>query len=70
MKDLTTIMGANGKITATVMEAEDKSYYMVNYGSQDYPSSFNKVFMTEEEATKFASDYIDRGNKPTFLSEA
>jgi ribosomal protein L25 (general stress protein Ctc) len=69
MKDLATFVGAGGKIMAVVYEAEDKSYWKVNYGTSDTPASFSKMFMTESEATEFAIQYTDKGNKPTLLSE-
>jgi predicted glutamine amidotransferase len=54
---------------AVIYEAEDKSYYKVNYGTSRYPYSFSKVFMDESEATNFATEYTDRGNKPVLLEE-
>jgi transketolase C-terminal domain/subunit len=69
MKDLATFVGEAGKIMAVVYEADDKSYWKVNYGTSDFPASFSKVFMTEAEATAFAAGYTDRGSKPTLLSE-
>ena len=41
----------------------------VNYGTAENPASFSKVFMTENEATDFAVEYTNKGNKPTLLSE-
>jgi hypothetical protein len=69
MKDIATFVGGAGKIMAVIYEADDKSYWKVNYGTSDLPASFSKVFMTEEEATAFASEYTSKGSKPTFLSE-
>jgi hypothetical protein len=69
MKDIATFVGEAGKIMAIVYEADDKSYYKVNYGTVDAPASFSKVFMTEDEATAFAAGYTDKNSKPTFLSE-
>jgi hypothetical protein len=41
----------------------------VNYGTPQQPYSFSKVFMDELEATNFATEYTNRGNKPTLLTE-
>ena len=40
-----------------------------SYGTAENPASFSKVFMTENEATSFAVEYTNKGNKPTLLSE-
>ena len=69
MKDIATFVGEAGKIMAVIYEAEDKSYWKVNYGTSDNSSSFSKVFMTEDAATNFASEYTNKGLKPTLLSE-
>lgn len=69
MKDIATFVGEAGKIMAVIYEAEDKSYWKVNYGTSDNSSSFSKVFMTEDAATTFASEYTNKGLKPTLLSE-
>ena len=69
MKDIATFVGGSGKFMAIICEAEDKSYYKVNYGSAQQPYSFSKVFMDELEATNFATEYTNRGNKPTLLTE-
>jgi len=67
MKDLATFVGEGGKIMAVIYEGP--GFWKVNYGTSDLPASFSKVFMTEEEATAFASEYTSKGSKPTFLSE-
>jgi hypothetical protein len=67
MKDLATFVGDGGKIMAVIYEGE--GFFKVNYGTSDAPASFSKVFMTESEATQFASDYTNKNSKPTFLSE-
>jgi len=69
MKDIATFVGGSGKFMAIICEAEDKSYYKVNYGTSRYPYSFSKVFMDESEATNFATEYTDRGNNPVLLEE-
>jgi len=69
MKDIATFVGEAGKIMAVIYEADDKSYWKVNYGTSELPASFSKVFMTESEATAFAAEYTNKGLKPTFLSE-
>jgi len=70
MKDIATFVGDAGKSVAIIYEGNDGgvTFYQVNYGLSDSPKSF-KVFMTEAEATQFATKYTDAGNKPTFLSE-
>ena len=67
MKDLATFVGEGGKIMAVIYEGE--GFFKVNYGTSDAPASFSKVFMTESEATQFASDYTNKNSIPTFLSE-
>jgi hypothetical protein len=67
MKDIATFVGEAGKIMAVIYEGE--GFWKVNYGTSDAPSSFSKVFMTESEATNFASDYTSKNSKPTFLNE-
>jgi len=67
MKDLATFVGEGGKIMAVIYEGT--GFWKVNYGTSDNPSSFSKVFMTESEATAFATDYTNKGAKPTLLSE-
>jgi hypothetical protein len=67
MKDIATFVGEAGKIMAVIYEGE--GFWKVNYGTSDAPSSFSKVFMTESEATDFASDYTSKNSKPTFLNE-
>jgi hypothetical protein len=67
MKDIATFVGEGGKIMAVIYEGQ--GFFKVNYGTSDNPSSFSKVFMTEEQATEFASDYTSKGAKPTLLSE-
>jgi hypothetical protein len=67
MKDLATFVGEGGKIMAVIYEGD--GFWKVNYGTADNPSSYSKVFMTESEATTFASEYTNKGLKPTFLSE-
>jgi len=69
MRDIATFVGEAGKIMAVIYEAEDKSYWKVNYGTSDLPASFSKVFMSENDATAFAVEYTNKGLKPTFLSE-
>ena len=69
MKDIATFVGGAGQVMAVIYEAEDKSYYKVNYGTARYPYSFSKVFMSESEAEQFATEYTDRGNKPVLLEE-
>ncbi len=69
MKDIATFIGGAGQLMAVIYEADDKSYYKVNYGTSRYPYSFSKVFMDESEATNFATEYTDRGNKPVLLEE-
>ena len=67
MKDIATFIGEAGKIMAVIYEGD--GFWKVNYGTSENPASFSKVFMTESEATSFASDYTSKGNKPTLLSE-
>jgi ribosomal protein L25 (general stress protein Ctc) len=67
MKDIATFIGDAGKIMAVIYEGD--GFWKVNYGTSDNPASFSKVFMTESEATAFASGYTDKGSKPTLLSE-
>jgi len=67
MKDIATFVGEAGKIMAVIYEGE--GFWKVNYGTSDAPSSFSKVFMTESEATDFASDYTSKNSKPTNLNE-
>jgi hypothetical protein len=67
MKDIATFVGEAGKIMAVIYEGE--GFWKVNYGTSEAPASFSKVFMTESEATEFASDYTSKNSKPTFLSE-
>jgi hypothetical protein len=67
MKDIATFVGEAGKIMAVIYEGE--GFWKVNYGTADAPASFSKVFMTESEATDFASDYTSKNSKPTFLNE-
>jgi hypothetical protein len=67
MKDIATFVGEAGKIMAVIYEGE--GFWKVNYGTTEAPSSFSKVFMTESEATDFASDYTSKNSKPTFLNE-
>ena len=69
MKDIATFIGGSGQLMAIIYESEDKSYYKVNYGTPQQPYSFSKVFMNESEATNFATEYTDRGNKPVLLEE-
>lgn len=70
MKELATFIGGSGESIAVVYEAEDQSYWKVNYGqSSTQTNALSKVFMTESEATNFASLITNQGNKPTFLSE-
>ena len=70
MKDIATFIGDSGKSVAIIYEGNDGGvkFYQVNYGVPESIKAF-KVFMTEEEATKFASIYTDTGSKPTLLSE-
>ena len=70
MKDIATFVGESGKSVAIIYEGDDGGvrFYQVNYGTPDSQKAF-KVFMTEEDATNFASKYTDTGNKPTLLSE-
>jgi len=70
MKELTTFVGSGGKSMAIIYEADDQSYWKVNYGESSAPHSLSRIFMTESEATEFASMITNNGNKPTFLSEA
>ena len=67
MKDIATFVGEAGKIMAVIYEGD--GFWKVNYGTSDNPSSFSKFFMTEDEATTFASEYTNKGLKPSFLSE-
>ena len=67
MKDIATFIGEAGKIMAVIYEGD--GFWKVNYGTSENPASFSKVFMTESEATSFASDYTSKGSKPTLLSE-
>jgi len=69
MKELTTFVGSGGKSMAIIYEADDQSYWKVNYGESTAPHSLSRIFMTESEATDFASMITNGGNKPTFLSE-
>jgi hypothetical protein len=71
MKEIGTFMGGAGKYQATIYETIDgagTTFYQVNYGLSDSEKAF-KLFMTEYEATEFATKYTNVGNKPTFLSE-
>jgi hypothetical protein len=70
MKDIATFVGSSGKSVAVIYEGDDGGvkFYHVNYGAPDSIKGF-KVFMTEEDATNFASKYTDTGSKPTLLSE-
>jgi len=67
MKDIATFVGEAGKVMAVIYEGD--GFWKVNYGTSDNTSTFSKVFMTEEQATAFASDYTNKDSKPTFLSE-
>ena len=67
MKDIATFVGEAGKVMAVIYEGD--GFWKVNYGTSDNTSSFSKVFMTEDEATNFASEYTNKGLKPTLLSE-
>ena len=67
MKDIATFIGEAGKIMAVIYEGD--GFWKVNYGTSENPASFSKVFMTESEATSFATEYTNKGNKPTLLSE-
>jgi hypothetical protein len=69
MKELATFVGGSGESIAVIYEADDRSYWKVNYGQTDTPNALSRVFMTESEATDFASMITNKGNKPTFLSE-
>ena len=69
MKDIATFVGGSGKFMAIICEAEDKSYYKVNYGTPQNPHSFSKVFMTESDAEQFANEFTNKGNKPVLLEE-
>ena len=71
MKDIATFVGNSGKSVAIIYEIVNDggtTFYQVNYSDSGTQKSF-KVFMTENEATEFATKYTDAGNKPTFLSE-
>jgi hypothetical protein len=67
MKDLATFVGEGGKIVAVIYEGE--GFWKVNYGEAN-STTLSKVFMTESEATQFAAEYTNKGNKPTLLSES
>ena len=71
MKDIATFIGESGGVMAVVYEADDKSYWKVNYGPViAEATTFHKIFLSETDATNFAINYTDKGLKPTFLSEA
>jgi hypothetical protein len=74
MKEIATYMGGSGNYVATIYEVDNggATCYTVSCARRDLkinPSSFSKVFMTEEDASNFASEFISSGNKPTFLTE-
>jgi len=69
MKELATFVGGSGESIAVIYEADDRSYWKVNYVQTDTPNALSMVFMSESEATDFASMITNKGNKPTFLSE-
>jgi len=69
MKDIATFIGGSGKLMAVIYEADDKSFYKVNYGTEESPFSASKVFMSESEATNFATQFTDKGNKVILLEE-
>ena len=69
MKDIATFVGGAGQLMAVIYEADDKSFYKVNYGTPQNPYSFSKVFMTESEAEQFANEFTNKGNKPVLLEE-
>ena len=69
MKDIATFVGGAGQLIAVIFEAEDKSFYKVNYGTPKNPHSFSKVFMSESEAEQFAHEFTNKGNKPVLLEE-
>jgi len=74
MKEIATYMGGAGKYMATVFENDDGGVtcYTVSCARKDLKvnaEGFSKVFMTEEEANTFASEFISQGSEPTFLTE-
>jgi len=70
MKELATFVGGSGESIAVIYEADDGSYWKVNYGqTAAQTNALSKVFLSESEATNFASLITNQGNKPMFLSE-
>jgi hypothetical protein len=69
MIDIATFVGGSGELMAVIYEAEDKSFYKVNYGTPQNPYSFSKVFTSESAAEQFAIEFINKGNKPVLLEE-
>lgn len=73
MRDVATFVGNAGETVAIIYEFEPSAvaegYWKVNYGNPTQKQLMSKIFMTEDEATKFASEFTNKNNTPVFLSE-
>ena len=73
MRDIATFVGNSGESVAIIYEFKgspvSEGYWKVNYGNPSSKQLMSKIFMTENEATDFAVEYTNKGNKPTLLSE-
>jgi hypothetical protein len=67
MKEIGTFIAQDGHLKLTVTDCD--GYYKVVGGTMDTPFFVSKMFMTEAEATSFASEYVNTGNEPKLLNE-
>lgn len=70
MKDIATFVGGSGKIVAVIYET-DSGLFQVNLSEEvgGVKHGGSKFFKTEEDATRYASDFTSRGNEARLLSE-